>query len=114
MKDDSYNVARIFKSVVFGQKPEILLLPWLRHCCLCHRHSRTLTFCNISVITEDVYLKLKLCVHHPKSNPYCQGRQFKMHFYAPVWKDWGHIVLPSSVCLSVHQSLCLHKLNLKT
>ena len=29
-------------------------------------------------------------------------------FYTPVWKDRGHIVLPVSVCPSVH----LHKLNI--
>ena len=32
------------------------------------------------------------------------------HFYAPILKDRGHIVLPLSVCPSV----CLHKLNMKT
>ena len=50
------------------------------------RPRKTLTFCNISVITEDIYLILGVCVHCPKSNPYYQGRQFKMHFfqdYAP-------------------------------
>ena len=47
---------------------------------------KTLTFCNISVITEDIYLKHGICVHYPKSNTYYQGRQFKIHFfknYAP-------------------------------
>ena len=34
-------------------------------------------------------------------------------FYAPALKDWGHIVLPLSVCPSV-LSVCLHKLNIKT
>ena len=29
-----------------------------------------LTFCNISVFIEDIYLKLGICVHCPKSNPY--------------------------------------------
>ena len=50
------------------------------------RPAKTLKFCNISVITEDVYVKLGICVHYPKSNPYDQGRQFKLHFfqnYAP-------------------------------
>ena len=41
---------------------------------------RNLTFYNISVITEDIYLKLEVCVHFPKSNSYYQGRQFKIHF----------------------------------
>ena len=40
----------------------------------------SVTFCNTSVITEDVYLKLGACVLYPNSNPYYQGRQFKMHF----------------------------------
>ena len=39
------------------------------------------TFCNISVITDDIYLKLGVCVHYPKSNPYYQERQFKMLFF---------------------------------
>ena len=39
------------------------------------------TFFNIPVITEDIYLKLGVCVHYPESNPYYQGRQFKMHFF---------------------------------
>ena len=38
------------------------------------------TFCNTSVITEDIYLKLGACVLYPNSNPYHQGRQFKMYF----------------------------------
>ena len=45
--------------------------------CRCRRrpHAKTLTFCNISVITEDIYLKLGIC-KYSKSNPYYQGRQF--------------------------------------
>ena len=35
---------------------------------------KTLTFCNISVITEDIYLKLGVCVHYPKRNPYYQEK----------------------------------------
>ena len=31
---------------------------------------RTLTFFNISVITEDIYLKLRVVVHYQKGNPY--------------------------------------------
>ena len=41
---------------------------------------KTLSFCYISVITEDIYLKLGVCVHHPKSNPCYQGTQFNLHF----------------------------------
>ena len=40
---------------------------------------KTSTFCNISVITVDIDLKLRVCVYYPKSNPYYQGRRFKMH-----------------------------------
>ena len=42
---------------------------------------KTLTFCNISVITEDIFLKLRICLHYPKSNSNYQGRQFKIHFF---------------------------------
>ena len=31
--------------------------------------------------TEDFYLKLGLSVHYLRSNPYYQGRSFKMHFF---------------------------------
>ena len=36
----------------------------VRHC------AKTLTFSNISVITEDIYLKLRIVVHYQKGNPY--------------------------------------------
>ena len=42
---------------------------------------KTLTFCNISVITEEFYLKLGVCVHYRKSNPYYQERQFNFFFF---------------------------------
>ena len=34
------------------------------------RHAKTLTFSNISVITEDIYLKLRVVVHDQKGNIY--------------------------------------------
>ena len=34
------------------------------------RRTKTWTFYNISVITEDTYLKLGLVVHHEKENSY--------------------------------------------
>ena len=34
---------------------------------------RKLTFSNISVITEDLYLKLRIVVHYQKGNPYNRG-----------------------------------------
>ena len=48
------------------------------------RRAKALTFCNISVITEDIYLKLGVCVHYPKSNAYYQGRQFNMNFFSEL------------------------------
>ena len=42
-------------------------------------------FCNISFITQDIYLKLGVCVHYPKSNPCYQGRQFKIHFFTELY-----------------------------
>ena len=32
--------------------------------------AKTLTLSNISVITEDIYLKLRIVVHYQKGNPY--------------------------------------------
>ena len=40
-----------------------------------------LTFCNISVITEDIDLKQIGYVHYLKSNSYYLGREFKMQFF---------------------------------
>ena len=48
---------------------------------------KTLIFCYISVITEDIYFKLRTCVHYPKSNPYYQGRQFRINFF---FKNYAH------------------------
>ena len=75
----------IFSSAVFGEN--------LRYCyslgiIVVHcrrRRAKTVAFCNISVFSEDIYLKLRICVHYPKSNPYYQGRQFNFFLqnYAP-------------------------------
>ena len=32
--------------------------------------NKTSKFCNISVLTEDIYLKLRVAVHFSKINPY--------------------------------------------
>ena len=39
-----------------------------------------------------------------------KSRDTLIYFYAPVSKDWGHIVLS----LFVHPSVCPRKLNMKT
>ena len=54
------------------RKPKVLLKHWRR------RTAKTLIFCNISVITENIYLKLGACVHYPKNISCYQGRQFKL------------------------------------
>ena len=69
-------VTNIFGSVVFGENPRYCYSVGVVIVAV-----QKLTFCNISVITEDIYLKLGVCVHCPKSNPYYQGRQFKMDFF---------------------------------
>ena len=53
----------IFSSAVFKESIKILSQP-------CHRrgHAKTLTFSNISVITEDIYLKLRQVVSYQKGN----------------------------------------------
>ena len=40
--------------------------------------------CNISVITEDIYMKLGVPVHYPKSIPYYQGREFKLFLFSEL------------------------------
>ena len=50
----------IFSSAAFDENFKVLSQP----CCLLRwRHVKTLTFSNISVITEDIYLKLRLVVY---------------------------------------------------
>ena len=65
-------LARLFSEVICYHLAVIIV----RRFC-----AKTVSFCNISVITKEIYLKLRPCVHYSKSNPYYQGRQFKMHFY---------------------------------
>ena len=43
-----------------------------------------LTFCNSSVITEDNYLKLGLCVQYPNNNPYYQVTIQNAFFFSRV------------------------------
>ena len=38
-------------------------------------------FYNICPITEDIYLKLGVYLHYPKSNKCCEGRQFKKNIF---------------------------------
>ena len=66
----------IEQSILLGEKIQntfFIIMPLFRL-------RKTLTVCNMSVNTEDVYLQLGVCVHYPKSNPYYQKRQFKMQF----------------------------------
>ena len=51
-----------FSSAVFEENVEILSYPWRRRRRR-RRRAKTLTFSNISVITEDIYLKHRLVVH---------------------------------------------------
>ena len=58
-----------------------------------------LIFCNISVIAEDILLKLGLFVLYPKNNSYCKGRRFKRHdsflnHMLPVMRNSFSRVLP--------------------
>ena len=57
---------------------------------------KSVTFCNIFVITEDNYLKHRVCVHCPKSELYYQGRQFKMFFF-PELCSFFHLDILSSI-----------------
>ena len=54
-------------SAVFEENVEVLSLPWRR------RRAKTLTFSNISVITEDIYLKLRVVVHYQRGTHTSKG-----------------------------------------
>ena len=62
---------RIFSSAVFRENPRycyslgVVIVHLCRHC-----RAKTVKFYNMSVITEDIYLKFGVCVHYPKSNLY--------------------------------------------
>ena len=62
----------IFSSAVFEENVEVLSQPWRRRRRRLWRwrRAKTLTFSNISVITEDIYLKPRVVVHYQKGNPY--------------------------------------------
>ena len=71
-----------------------------------------LTFCDISIISEDICLKLGDCIYYPKSNPYYQGKQFIMlflfrimPFFMPQYRKIG-AYCSNSVRLSVRLSVC--------
>ena len=54
-----------FSLAVFEEYVEVLSKP-----CGHRRRAKTLTFTNISVISDDIYLKLRLVVYYEKGNPY--------------------------------------------
>ena len=59
----------LFSSAVFEENDEVLSYLW-RHLRRRRRRAKTWTFCNIFVITLDIYLKLGLVVHYEKGNSY--------------------------------------------
>ena len=62
----SANFPTIFISAIFEENIEpCRQWQWQQQRC-----SKTLTFSNISLITEDIYLKLRLVVNYEKRNPY--------------------------------------------
>ena len=63
-KKNQESVCNIFSSAVFEGNVEVLSQPWRWW----RRRAKTLTFSNISVITEGIYLKLRVVVHYQKGN----------------------------------------------
>ena len=77
------------------------------------RLRKTLTFCNISVITEDISFKRGLCVHYPKSNPSYQGKCKKAFFFSELCPFFRlrHFILnqaPDSQAWAPHAVLLLY------
>ena len=62
-------LSTIFSTAVFEENVEIFENSKVMsaYCC---RHAKTLTFSNISLITEGIYLKLRLVVYYKKGNTY--------------------------------------------
>ena len=75
----------IFSFAVFKEKVELLSEPWQRRRRCRPRCAKTLTFSNISDITEDIYLKLRLVVHIKRGTCTSRGGnpQIFLHSYAP-------------------------------
>ena len=76
------------------------------------RRAKTLAFCIISIITDDICLKHGVSVHYTKSNPYLQGRQFKMHFFPELCPFFDLTILssikhPTAECWHPHAVLLL-------
>ena len=65
-------------SAVFEENVALLSQPWRRR--LRHR-AKTLTFSNISVIIEDIYLKLRVVVHYQKGEPIPVGEVILYLFF---------------------------------
>ena len=57
-------VGAFISSAVFEENFEVM------SCVVVRRHAKTWTFSNISVLTEDIYWKLRVVVHYQKGNPY--------------------------------------------
>ena len=65
-KLNPYRVYLIFSLAVFKENDELL-----SHCLHCHAKTY---YCNISLITEDVYFKLGQVVNYEKVNLYNKNR----------------------------------------
>ena len=61
-----------------------------------------LTFCNISVITEDIYLNSEYVFTILRAIDTIKGDNSKYIFMPPASIDQGHLFFGQSVSLSVH------------
>ena len=80
---NKFHIRESFLARLFSEKTrgiDIALGSLLLSCC----RAKSMIFCNISIITEDIYLKHGEFVQYPKSNPFYQGRQFNMQFFSEL------------------------------
>ena len=68
MKVEHADDITVISSAVFKENIEVLSQPWHRR--RQRHHAKTSTFSNISVITEDIYLKLRVVVYYHKGKSY--------------------------------------------
>ena len=52
------------------------------------RCAKTLTFSNSSIITEDIYLKLRIFIHYQNGNPYLYGR-YSSNFFGQSYASFS-------------------------
>ena len=79
-----------FSSAVFKENVKVLSQPCRSQWWRCH-HAKTSTFSNISIITEDIYLKLRLVVYYERGTHTSRANTLTF-FSSPEPKAPGELI----------------------